>query len=101
MQFFPDQYKTQEMRDDVRWGDSFSLQFVPDWFVTREWVYMWYDDIDENNFLKWYEGYKKRKAQKASKKEELLPIAWHPSRWWDWCSPEDEKKETEKLFLTI
>ena len=25
-------------------GDSSSLQFVPDWFVTREWVDMWYDD---------------------------------------------------------
>ena len=30
--------------------------------------------------------------------EELLPIAWHPSRYWDWCVPEDDKKETEKLW---
>ena len=29
-----------------------------------------------------------------------MPIAWHPSRYWDWCMSEDEKKETEKLFLT-
>ena len=29
-----------------------------------------------------------------------MPIAWHPSRWWDWCVPKDQKKETEKLFLT-
>ena len=21
-----------------------------------------------------------------------MRIAWHPSRWWDWCVPEDEKK---------
>ena len=20
-----------------------------------------------------------------------MPITWHPSRWWDWCIPEDEK----------
>ena len=40
----------------------------------------------------------KRKPQKAKIKEELLPIAWHPSRWWDWCIPEDKKKETEKLW---
>ena len=40
----------------------------------------------------------KRKLQKAKIKEELLPIAWHPSRWWDWCIPEDKKKETEKLW---
>ena len=49
-------------------------------------------------FFKWYDGYKKRKAQKASIKEELMPITWHPSRWWDWCVPEDEKNHTEKLW---
>ena len=27
-----------------------------------------------------------------------MPIAWHPSRYWDWCVPEDEKEETEKLW---
>ena len=26
---------------------------------------------------------KKWKAQKAKIKEELLPITWHLSRWWD------------------
>ena len=36
----------------------------------------------------------------AKIKEELLPIAWHPNRVMDWCMSEDEKKETEKLFLT-
>ena len=62
---------------------------------------MWYEYCDENddedNLFKWYDGYKKRKVQKASIKEELLPIAWHPSRYWDWCMSEDEKQETEKL----
>ena len=30
---------------------------------------------------------------------ELLPIAWHPDRFWDWCMPEDEKKEiSSKLW---
>ena len=33
------------------------------------------DDDDEDHFFKWCDGYKKRKAQKASIKEELLPIA--------------------------
>ena len=41
------------------------------------------DDDDEDNFFKWYDGYKKRKAQKASIREGLMPIVWHPSRWWD------------------
>ena len=22
-----------------------------------------------------------------------MPVAWHPSRWWDWCMSEDEKKK--------
>ena len=30
-----------------------------------------------------------------------MSIAWHPSRWWDLCVPEDEKKEAEKLQRQI
>ena len=30
-----------------------------------------------------------------------MPIAWHPSRWWDWCVPEDDKKKNRTFFLTI
>ena len=41
------------------------------------------DDDDEDNFFKWYDGYKKRKAQKAAIREGLMSIVWHPSRWWD------------------
>ena len=22
-----------------------------------------------------------------------MPVAWHPTRQWDWCMSEDEKKE--------
>ena len=65
---------------------------------------IWHDDDDyckDDELIELYDGYKKRKAQKAKIKKELMPIAWHPSRWWDWCVPEDEKKETGKLFLTI
>ena len=25
-----------------------------------------------------------------------MPMAWHPSKWWDCCVPEDETKEREK-----
>ena len=48
--------------------------------------------------INWYDGYKRRKVQKAKIKEELIPIAWHPSRWWDQCIPEDEKRDTEALW---
>ena len=30
-----------------------------------------------------------------------MPIAWHPSRWWDWRVSEDEKKETEIFFELV
>ena len=103
LKFVPDHFKTQEICDKTVRDDSSSLQYVRDRFVTREGVAMWYDDSgycddDENNFFKWYDGYKKRKAQKASKKEDLLPITWYPSRYWDWCISEDEKKDTEALW---
>ena len=29
--------------------DSSSLQFVADWFVSREGVHMWYDDCYDND----------------------------------------------------
>ena len=55
-------------------------------------------DDDEDKFFEWYDGYVRRKAQKAQTKKELMFIAWHPSRYWDWCMSEDEKRDTEKLW---
>ena len=42
--------------------------------------------------IEWHDEYKKLKAQKISIKEELRSITWHPSRYWDWCMLEDEKR---------
>ena len=103
LEFVPDHFKMQKMCDKVVKDDSYSLQLVPDWFVTHQKVKIWHDDDDDDDddddeFIQWYSGYQKHKAQKAKVKEELMPIAWHPSRWWDWCIPEDEKKETAKLW---
>ena len=81
-----------------------TLLICNDSLVMGDWVHMWYvdskycDDDDEDNFFKCYDSYKKRKAQKALFKKELMPIARHPSRYWDWCMSEDEKQETEKLW---
>ena len=100
----PDHFTTQDMCDDAVWGDPFSLKFIPDWFVTQEQVKLWHDYgdyYDDSELIKWYDGYQKRKAQKVEIKKELMPIAWYPSRWWNCCVPEDEKKEIEKLFLII
>ena len=107
----PDRFKLQEMCEKAVKDDSSSLQYVPDWFVTMEWVVIWYDDYydddgdhwddndNEDKIFEWYDGYKNRKAQKVSIKEYLLPIAWNPSRWRDWCMSEDEKSDAEKFWL--
>ena len=65
----------------IRVDHSF-LRFVPDCFVSQEQLKLWLDIDDwfirwwyNNRFIKWYVGYKKRKAEKAKIKEELLPIA--------------------------
>ena len=31
-------------------------------------------------------------------REELIPITWHPDRYWDWCVPEDEKERIRSMF---
>ena len=33
------------------------------------------------------------------KKKELIPIACHPKRWWNFCLTEDEKIEIETTFI--
>ena len=71
------------------------LLYVTDWFVTQDQLKLRHDDdddCDDDELIEWYEGYQKRKAQKAQIKEELMPIAWHPDRVMDWCMSEDEKE---------
>ena len=97
----PDQFKTLEMCDKTVRYHYFSLQYVPDWFVRLKQIGLWDDDDNDDDvdeIIEWYEGYQKRNAQKTKIEKELMPTAWHPSRWWAWCAPEDEKKETERLW---
>ena len=102
LRYVPDHFITQEMCNKAVRDAVYSLQYVPDWFVTQQQVKIWYDDgeyhNDDDEIIKWYNGYKKQKAQKAKIKEERLPIAWHPYRAIDWCISGDEKKHTEKLW---
>ena len=35
--------------------------------------------------LAWHIKFEKRKALKKDISEELMPVAWHPKRWWNWC----------------
>ena len=65
------------------------LRIVPVWFVTLQ--EMWYEEFDDDDVLiTWRDVYIKRKTQKAKIKEELMPVAWHTDRWWNWCVPEHE-----------
>ena len=68
--------------------------------MTQEQLKLWHDDDDCDNdddeLIEWYEGHQKRKAQKAKIKDELMPIAWHPLRWWDWCVFLKMRKKKQK-----
>ena len=64
-------------------------------------VKMWHGNAyycNDDRLIRWYEGHLKWKAKKAQSKKELIPITWHPSRWWDWCIPYDEKRDTAALW---
>ena len=58
------------------------------------------DNFDEDDpdtvilmrLLAWYIKFEKYKELKKELSEELMPVAWHPDRWWDWCMSENEKK---------
>ena len=93
-------FKTQEMCDKAVRRKPWLLEYVPDWFVTQEQLKLWHDDddCDDDELIEWYEGYQKTEGPESTKKEELLPTAWHPPRRWNWCVPEDEKKQMEKLW---
>ena len=72
------------------------LENVPDWFVRKQQIGPWDDDYHDE-LIKWHKGYQKRKAQWSQIKKELMRIAWHPSRWWDWRVPELEKKRQKNF----
>ena len=72
LKFIPDYLKTQEMCERVVKKYLRAPEFVPDWLVAQEQVKIWhgYDDYHNDNYLiNWYEGYQKRKAQKAQIKK--------------------------------
>ena len=57
------------------------------------------DTIIAIRLLAWYIKFEKLKELKKELSEELMLVAWHPSRWWDWCMSEDEKKEIDLMFI--
>ena len=102
-------FKTRDVCEKAMRKSPTSLVYVLDWFVTQQQIKMWRDDNeycddddddddDDDELLEWYVRYQKRRTQKAQIQKELVRVTWHPSRWWDWCVPEDEKKEIDKLW---
>ena len=69
--YVPNRFKTRKMCDKAIRNDYFSVRFVPDlfvpdWFVTQQWIKYFHDNNDNwyyNRIIEWYDGYKKRKAQ--------------------------------------
>ena len=59
--------------------------------LCREWL--GFEQIQEE-ILKYH--HKRRFARGIH--DELLPVAWHPDRWWDWCVDEEEKRVTKELW---
>ena len=38
------------------------------------------------------------KVRFALNNAELIPITWHPRRWWNFCMLEDKKKRNRRTF---
>ena len=57
------------------------------------------DTIILIRLLAWHLKFEKRKALKKEIKEELMPVACHPNRWWDGGRHKmKQKKEIEPIF---
>ena len=86
LRYVPYCFKTKEMCEKIVGAGLGLLKVAPDWIMTQQQIKIWRDNdkyCNDHERIKWYKGYQKRKAQKAKTKDELLPIAWHPSRWLD------------------
>ena len=60
------------------------------------------DDLDTTiliRLLAWHIKFRKWKELKKELSEELIPVAWHTDRWWDWCMSENGKKEIDPMFI--
>ena len=42
--------------------------------------------------MAWHNKFKKSKAFKKDINKKVMPVAWHPKKWWNWCLSDDKKK---------
>ena len=62
-----------------------------------------YDEDDPDTIilirlLAWHSKFKKRKKLQKMISEELIPVAWHPNRWWNFCVSKNKKKRNRSNF---
>ena len=57
------------------------------------------DTIILIRLLVWQIKFEERKELKRDLNEELMLVAWHPKRWWDFSLSEDDKKEIDPIFI--
>ena len=101
LEFVPMELITQEMCNEAVKICTWSLVYVPDHCLKLQ--AMWHEDYlnaviiktwhYDDKIIEWRNGYEQRKALKAKILEELLRVGCHPSKWWDWCIPEDDKTD--------
>ena len=46
----------------------------------------------------WLEVIDLHNVKHLKKYKQIMSVTWHPTRWWDWCLPKDEKKGIEPTF---
>ena len=76
LQIVPDHFKMQRMCEAVQ-KRLCLLKYLPEWFVTQQEIKIWHDDdefCNDDKLIKWYNDYKKRKAQEASIKKSSYPL---------------------------
>ena len=59
--------RCEEMCIEAVYGDAYSSQDVPDFWVKQDLIQAWQDDTNNCNYdevFEWYKGYKQRKTQK-------------------------------------
>ena len=60
------------------------------------------DDPDTIIFIRllaWHIKFRICKELKKELRKELMPVAWHPDKRWDWRMSEDDKKEIDTMFI--
>ena len=49
-----------------------------------------YETVIHVRLLPLLNKFEKRKVMKGKTSKELMPVAWHPTKWWDCSLPEVE-----------